>query len=64
MKLIVSELEALRTYVSREFYHVMTDLITHFNWRHVEMRELWDAPGTLRDTLLHRFHELPETILF
>ena len=30
MKLIVSELEALRSYVSREFYHVMTQLITHF----------------------------------
>jgi hypothetical protein len=64
MKLIVSELEALRTYVSREFYHVMTDLITHFNWRHVEMRDLWNASGNMRDTLLHLCGELPETILF
>lgn len=64
MKLIVSELEALRTYVSREFYHVMTDLITHFNWRQVEMRELWNAPGNMRDTLLDLYHELPEIILF
>jgi len=64
MKLIVSELEALRTYVSREFYHVMTGLITHFNWRHVEMRELWDASGRISDKVLHHFHELPEVILF
>jgi hypothetical protein len=64
MKLIVSELEALRTYVSREFYHVMTDLITHFNWRHVEMRDLWNASGSVRDTLLRLCGELPETMLF
>ncbi|HEU4836975.1 MAG TPA: glycosyltransferase [Pyrinomonadaceae bacterium] len=42
----------------------MTDLITHFNWRQVEMRELWNAPGNMRDTLLDLYHELPEIILF
>lgn len=64
MKLIVSELEVLRTYVSREFYHVMRALITDFNWRHVETRELWNAAGTMRDTLLRVWDELPEVILF
>jgi len=64
MKLIVSDLEALRSYVSREFYHVMAQLITHFNWRHVETRELWRASGNIRDTLLRLYHDLPETILF
>ena len=64
MKLIVSELEALRSYVSREFYHVMADLITHFNWRQVEARELWDTSAPLRDTLLRLCGELPEIILF
>ena len=64
MKLIVSELEVLRTYVSREFYHVMRALITDFNWRHVETRELWDASENLRDTLWRRYDELPEVILF
>jgi Glycosyl transferases group 1 len=64
MKLIVSELEVLRTYVSREFYHVMTDLITHFNWRHVETNKLLHASGTLKERLLAQCHELPETILF
>jgi hypothetical protein len=64
MKLIVSELEVLRTYVSREFYHVMRALITDFNWRHVETRELWNASENLRDTLLRHYDELPEVILF
>jgi len=64
MKLIVSELEVLRSYVSREFYHVLTALITHFNWRHIETREVWNAPGTVGDMLLHRYHELPEVIMF
>lgn len=64
MKLLVSELEVLRTYVSREFYHVMRALITDFNWRHVETRELWNPSRSIRDTLLHLCHELPEIILF
>lgn len=64
MKLIVSELEVLRTYVSREFYHVMRALITDFNWRHVETRELWNRSTSIRDTLLNLYHELPEVILF
>lgn len=64
MKLLVSELEYLRSYVSREFYHVMTDLITHFNWRHVETQKLLHAPGTMKQRLLNECHELPETVLF
>jgi hypothetical protein len=60
MKLLVSELEALRTYVSREFYHVMRALITDFNWRHVETRELWNGSRSIRDIC----QELPEIILF
>lgn len=64
MKLIVSELEVLRTYVSREFYHVMRALITDFNWRHVETRELWNQSRSIRDTLLDHCQELPEVILF
>ena len=64
MKLLISELEVLRTYVSREFYHVMRALITDFNWQHVETRELWNASRNIRDTLFHLGHELPEVILF
>jgi hypothetical protein len=64
MKLIVSELEVLRTYVSREFYHVMTDLMTYFNWRQIDTWRLWNGPGPIKDRLLDEFRELPETILF
>jgi hypothetical protein len=42
----------------------MTDLITHFNWRHVETDKLLHASGPLKDRLLAHCHELPETILF
>jgi hypothetical protein len=42
----------------------MRALITDFNWRHVETRELWNSSGNFRDTLIHLCHELPEVILF
>ncbi|MCM3905989.1 MAG: glycosyltransferase [Pyrinomonadaceae bacterium] len=64
MKLIVSELEVLRTYLSREFYYVMSDLITHFNWRQIETWKLWNGFGSIKSRLLDEFGELPETILF
>jgi len=64
MKLIVSQLAALRSYVSREFYYVMTDLMNHYSWRQIETHRLWDGPGTLGAKLLNEFGELPETILF
>lgn len=64
MKLIVSDLEALRSYVSREFYYIMTDLITNYGWRQIETYKLWPGPRTVKDKLLDEFGELPETILF
>ncbi len=64
MKLIVSHLEALRTYVSREFYHVSSELISTYGWKHIEISRLWNGAGTVRDKLLREFGELPETILF
>lgn len=64
MKLIVSHLEALRTYVSREFYFTMTDLINTYGWNHIEIHKLWGGAGTVSDNLLAEFGELPETILF
>jgi hypothetical protein len=64
MKLLVSELEVMRSYVSREFYYVMSDLIRHFNWRHIERAKLWHGTGTIEQRLMCEFGELPETILF
>lgn len=64
MKLIVSYLEALRTYVSREFYYIMNHLIRHHGWMHIDTYKLWTLPGTIESTLLSEFGQLPETILF
>jgi Glycosyl transferases group 1 len=64
MKLVVSYLAALRTYVTRQFYYVMTDLIANHGWQHIETNDLWFGKGNVKDRLLARFGELPETILF
>jgi hypothetical protein len=64
MKLIVSELEVWRRYVSREFYHVMTDLMTHYGWRQLAASQLWNGPGTIKGKLMELLGQLPKTILF
>lgn len=64
MKLIVSQLKALRGYVSREFYYVMADLIRDFGWQHIEPHNLWRSHGRIRKKLIDEFGELPEIILF
>ena len=64
MKLVVSHLETLRTYVTREFYYVTRELLEKYGWQHIEIFDWWNARGTLRDKLLYRFGEMPETILF
>lgn len=64
MKLIVSYLNALRRYVTREFYYVMTDLVTNYGWKHIEPHELFSGSGPAKDRLFREFGELPETILF
>lgn len=64
MKLIVSRLEELRNYVSREFYYVMQCLITDHNWHQIDTLALWNRPGPLRQRLLDAFGVLPRTLLF
>lgn len=64
MKLIVSQLEGLRTYVSREFCYIMTDLITDYGWMQIDTHRLWNGTGPIRRTLTDEFGQLPETILF
>lgn len=65
MKLIVSHLETLRTYVTRrEFYFITTELISKYDWKHIEISKLWNGPGTVRDNIVEEFGELPETIIF
>lgn len=64
MKLIVSELEMWRRYVSREFCLVMTDLMTNYGWRQLEASKLWKGRGTLKDKIVEECGEMPEVILF
>jgi hypothetical protein len=64
MKLIVSQLELFRTYVTREFYFIMRELISAHGWKHIEPSELWNGSSKGTDKLLARFGELPKTMLF
>ena len=64
MKLIVSHLEALRTYVTRELYYLQRELITSHGWRHIESNALWQGAGTLENKLRSALGEMPETIIF
>lgn len=64
MKLVVSEMEVWKRYVTREFYHVMTDLITNHGWRHFEADKLWNGPGTVEGKIREACGEMPEVILF
>ena len=64
MKLIVSHLEAVRTYVTRELYYIQHDLITNHGWRHIEANSLWHGAGSLEHKLRIAFGKLPELIIF
>jgi len=64
MKLIVSHLEAVRTYVTRELYYIQHDLITHHGWRHIEANALWHGAGSLEHKLRIALGQLPELIIF
>jgi hypothetical protein len=64
MKLLVSEMRALSSYISREFHYTMTELVQVHGWKQMETFELWNRPGSLRDRLLRKFGELPSVILF
>jgi len=65
VKLIVAPLDALQGYVSREFYEVLSELITHHGWEHLDANELWGrSPEGMRDHLLRRFDRLPRVALF
>jgi hypothetical protein len=64
MKVIVSQLDALRGYVSREFYYIITELISRYGWKHIDTYRLWNWNGSLERRLREQFGRIPETILF
>ncbi|MCI0557089.1 MAG: glycosyltransferase, partial [Nitrososphaera sp.] len=55
---------ALSTYVSREFYYIMTDLITDYGWMQIDTHRLWNGTRPIRRSLIDEFGQLPEAILF
>lgn len=64
MKLIVSHLETVRTYVTRELYYIQHDLITNHGWRHIEANALWHGAGSLEHKIRIALGQLPEIIVF
>jgi len=64
MKLLIADLAARRTYVSRELWYTMTALIENHDWRYLETGPLWQQPGTLEEKLVGSLGDLPEVILF
>ncbi|MEN3334316.1 MAG: hypothetical protein V7641_3681 [Blastocatellia bacterium] len=64
MKLLISEMNALARYVSREFYYVMQELIHRYGWQHLEMGELFKGTKPLKARLRELLGGLPDAILF
>jgi Glycosyl transferases group 1 len=64
MKLLVSWMRELGTYVSREFHYTMRELLEEHGWRHVEPWVLSQDGASVRDRLLQSAGEIPEVILF
>ena len=63
MKLIISEMDALSSYVSTQAYHLMKTLIEHYDWINIDRYRLWKEPGSLRDKLVGRLGRIPDVIL-
>src|SRR5258708_5372035 len=64
MKLLVSWMRELGTYVSREFHYVMRDLVRVHGWRHIEPWVLSQHAASGRAGLAELLGEVPEVILF
>jgi hypothetical protein len=64
MKLLVSGMDGLSGYVSREFHYIMQDLIHIHGWRHIEPWVLAEDLSSSRSILLTRFGQTPDVILF
>ena len=63
MKLIISEMDALSSYVSTEWYHVMKTLIDDYGWVNLDRYHLWNQPGSLEDKLIGHLGRFPDTLL-
>jgi len=63
MKLLVSWLRELGSYVTREFYYTMQDLLERHGWRHLEPWVLAQDPAACASVLRARFGEIPDVVL-
>lgn len=45
MKLVISEMDALSSYVSTEWYHVMKTLVEDHGWINIDRYCLWNPAG-------------------
>ena len=64
MKLLVSWMRELGTYVTREFNYTMQDLVRVHGWRHVEPWVLGKHAGSPKAQFVEVLGEVPEVILF
>ena len=64
MKLLVSWMRELGTYVSREFHYTMQDLVRVHGWRHVEPWVLSQRAASGKAGLVEFLGEVPEVVLF
>ena len=64
IKLMISDLAVRGRYVTREAYHIMTELIERYGWIHVETEHLTSQPHSLRDRMRERCGALPDVVLF
>src|SRR5271154_6720654 len=64
MKLLVSWMRELGTYVSREFHYTMRDLLQVHGWRHMEPWVLAQHSSSPEQHLREALGEVPEVVLF
>src|SRR5215831_4718831 len=63
MKLLVSWMRELGSYISREFHYTMRELVEKYGWRHVEPW-LVSKNATSSTALLEMLGDVPRTVLF
>jgi hypothetical protein len=64
MKLLVSWMRELGSYVSREFYYTMQDLVQVHGWRQIQPPVLSQHTDRVKARFLEVLGEIPEVVLF
>ncbi len=64
IKLLISDLDIRGRYVTREAYHIMTELIERYGWMHMETHALASQSQFLFERMRARCGALPDVVLF